>query len=550
LVLDKLKKRETPYWVWLLGLLPWVWVVPLNQYFWDDWKNAPFTGFQELNTRWAGGAKHFLNPIIYFALTPFGPWVFHSVMILANLVAAVSLRTVAAHIPKLSTSVRNWIGPIFLVLPVFHARFSVAVLEYSLALAALLLAWAISLSSVSARTWIISTIVLIYAIGVPSLGVLFPLAWIHVASCGGRNGLHNSRLRLYAMHSQFLVIPLVYAGLFSVVLNSESYYKVSGGALIEFVRGLVSLCLVAGLVLVFLSWQRSEVFSRWKLPALMLLIAYFGFFPYFATGYNPLSDFLPWRMRPQVIADLKKSLVWSTGVLSMVACLGTPWVRRNVRELRDRGGYLATAPPLAFGVLAICFGPMDWESRHWLVAWPSLSFVIALAVSILARDRERELLRSAFIILFSATAVISSEYLADALKQRAISQAAAQAVEAPRFVRFLEERRKIIVVLETNSTANLNARYRNYRPFEWWGLFATGLGVSPWDVQILEQQDLEFWQRSSCEKPQPAVLVRPEVRTSRLEALLRMEVEVDLNATNSELCEGVVLQGWPRTKLP
>ncbi|NDE66945.1 MAG: hypothetical protein EB062_02480, partial [Actinobacteria bacterium] len=68
--------NRAPMWSWMIGVLLWAWIIPFNQWFWDDWLTAPLTGWGEQVIRWEGGAKHYLNPVVYFLLVPIGPWSF------------------------------------------------------------------------------------------------------------------------------------------------------------------------------------------------------------------------------------------------------------------------------------------------------------------------------------------------------------------------------------------------------------------------------------------------------------------------------------------
>jgi len=61
-----LKISVQKYFPWMLALLPWIWIIPFNQYFWDDWAIAENLGWQDQIEYWSSGAKHFGNPVVFF----------------------------------------------------------------------------------------------------------------------------------------------------------------------------------------------------------------------------------------------------------------------------------------------------------------------------------------------------------------------------------------------------------------------------------------------------------------------------------------------------
>jgi ABC-type Co2+ transport system permease subunit len=205
----------------VLSLLPWIWIIPANQYFWDDWAIAANLGLQDQIKYWGSAAKHFGNPVIYFFLLPIGPWIFHTLIIVASILGALSLSRIASQIPIANQLCVQWCGPLFLVMPVFHARFSIATLEYSLALAALLSAWALLVNRNTLLTKISAVTLLIYAIGVPSLAIVFPFIWIHVTwlNISSKNLRDSIAVGIRGLY--VLAIPALFSIWFMRLINTE-----------------------------------------------------------------------------------------------------------------------------------------------------------------------------------------------------------------------------------------------------------------------------------------------------------------------------------------
>ncbi|NDC46283.1 MAG: hypothetical protein EBZ68_01760 [Actinobacteria bacterium] len=539
--------NRAPMWSWMIGVLLWAWIIPFNQWFWDDWLTAPLTGWGEQVIRWEGGAKHYLNPVVYFLLVPIGPWSFQLLILLSSAITAVALSRIMRKAPGISPEIASWTGPFCLVLPVFHARFSAAVLEYSICLAAMLLAWSILLETSKSRRWLLSLPLLIYAIGVPSLALLVPVAWVHLTYHDrlptGKTWQLRSALRYWPLG----VTPLAYAAIFQYLLNSKSRYQISVGALLEFTRGLLVLLVCAGITFLFVRSRQGQIPRRWYWAVGLTLGAYIAFFPYFAVGYNPLADFLPWRMREGLTSSALSQL---TLVLILLALAGAIAYIVAGRQLGSRS--LFGAAPIIlisalFGALMVVFGPMDWESRHWIIAWPFLSLLLALLVGEFKTRHQFPTFISVFVVLLMSTTMISSEYLVDIFKQDSItSQIEKELSESIRSASPSDDR--IVIVLEDDKTVNsLNARKRSYRPYEWWGLLAQGLRVEPEQLLLLTTKDIELHQTESCTRSEfNAIAIQPSVRSTRIEALIDRRVRIELNPHLMTLCSLQSADGWPR----
>lgn len=545
-LLLKREARGAPLWAWLLGLLPWIWIIPFNQYFWDDWVISSTTDFTWHTNYWiTNGAKHFANPFIYPILIRLGPWSFALVGVGLTVLGGVALSEILVRAPKPLASVSAWAGPMFLVLPIFHARFSAAVFEYLFALVCLLIGWWCLLAVLGWQRWLLGLSLLIFAIGVPSLAVLFPVLFAHLLWRQAPESL-GVLVKVAYRNIQVLLIPAIFAIVFSRVVNTKGKYKVSTGALLEFSRGLGALLIL--LVLGFLIIRRLGFENRrsWYWVSGLALLAYFGLFPYFAVGYNPLSDFLPWRMREEALDGLLSRIALTAVFLGVIAAAMLITVSRKLSRKEFISGLPTLVFVVGFGVIAVAVGPMDWESRHWLIAWPVLAVLVLALVATAQPSIHKTLVVASFAVFLASSLVISSEYLVDSLKQKAIIQAVDEQLRDV-FPTVSDSDSSYAVVVELSRDTNmLNARYRTYRPYEWWGLIAEGLKVSPSSLRVFEGGDLELQSDSTCSSPFRAIMIQPLVTTSRLDSLTRMRVGIDLNAQPVELCSLAVKSGYPR----
>lgn len=524
-----------PRWAWFLAFLPWVWVIPFNQYFWDDWSIAAQPGLDGQLSNWAGGAKHFLNPWIYAALLPWGAWVFHVITFAANGATAVSLVSVVRKTKFLDDGVRKWIGPIFLVLPVFHGRFSVATLEYSVGLATLFGAWALLLGTARIGR-LFAYPLLVFAIGVPSLALLYPLAYVHVSwSRHERSGQSLGRALLF--DSPMILIPASYSLIFRFLVDDREKYQISTGALVEFLRGLVVMALVlfTAVWILYRRYSLPQVELRWL--SFSLLASYLGLFPYYAVGYNPLSDFLPWRFREEVVNSLGLKLLLAVLVFSAIAILANRLALHLTRQRGTTAGWVTVLSSAAFSILVFVFGPMDWESRHWLVSWPFLGLSFALLPYTQRRETRWSASLAAYVVLLAGSLAISSEYLVDVLKQRSlVSQLKAEATND--FVTAVRDSNEAILLIQPTETTNsLNARFRGYRRYEWAGLVGKALQVDASQIRILDTADLtESLTEETCTDKSDAWNASPEVLSSRVNALTGFRVKTRWDVRQISLC--------------
>jgi hypothetical protein len=248
---------------WLLGLLPWVWIIPFNQYFWDDWAIAPNLGWQDQIEYWESAAKHFGNPLVYFLLLPIGPWIFHTLIIAASVLGAFSLSQVVSKIPIANELCVRWSGPLFLVIPVFHARFSIATMEYSLALTALLSAWALLVNKRTLIAKISAIALLIYAIGVPSLAIMFPFIWLHMTWLTKNPKSFRENFVNGLKSSYVLTIPGLFAIFFMKAINTEGKYRASRDGLIDWSNDFIRFFLVTAIFIALVYRFRKRHLTSW-----------------------------------------------------------------------------------------------------------------------------------------------------------------------------------------------------------------------------------------------------------------------------------------------
>lgn len=530
---------EAPVWSWLLAVLPWMVMIPLNQLFWDDWVTAPLTGWEQQLVRWEGGAKHYANPVMYFLLLPIGQWFSQSLVLVAAIIGAIAFSRVVQSTFLRGTIAANWSGPIFLAIPVFHARFSSATLEYTFALTATVCAWALLVGGASAKRQISSAVLLVYAIGVPTLAVINLVMFVHLVS--GRAGGSSSRVwtKSGLRYLHVLLIPAGYAFVFQFVLNSGGRYGFSMGATLEYLRGL--LVVSAALVLLALVIRVSRRDVRLELGQMAFAAAapYLALGSYFAVGYNPVADFLPWRARAVVIDGLPVRLMAVTLSLFVVGLISY-LIATRVASSRASISDLGLAIPMVFSTLMVVLGPMDWESRHWLVAWPALAWFFIVLLGSYSNSGQRKLVVASFFVLLFATASISSEFVVDSLKQRALGREFAVQL-GPRLADLADSGEPLVVILKTDSAAmELNARYRGYRKSEWLGLIATSLKVPYSRVEIIEL-DSDSNSTGVCSMVSPAVEIFPGVTTQWIESLVQFRVGVSLAVRDVMLCDGVIV---------
>ena len=514
--------------------MPWIWIIPANQYFWDDWAIAANLGWQDQIEYWESAAKHFGNPVIYFFLLPIGPWIFHTLIIIASILGAFSLSRIISQIPIANQLCVRWSGPLFLVTPVFHARFSIATFEYSLALAALLSAWALLVNKDTLLMKISAVMLLIYAIGVPSLAIVFPFIWIHVTWLNKSSKSLQDNIAVGIKGLYVLAIPALFSIWFTRLINTEGKYRVSRDGLIDWSNDFLRLLLGTIVFVVVIFWFKRKSLRSWLIITLTLHLIYLSLFPYFAVGYKPLYDLQPWTMqdnlRDEFLWRFTIPLILLTVVFSVVYVCSKPrgFGRFGIFE------FLLFSFVVTFGGISIGFGPMDWESRHWLVAWPTLVIFAMSLAGQANQTSQKSLFVAVFAVFLVSSVAISAEYLVDTVKQQALVNLAEE--ELDKFFQTNLTALSLIVLKTGESTEKLNARSRGYRSYEWEGIINQGLHRSSRPIDV---QSVNFFRKNlvlKCHYPIDAVLIEPEVRSSIFVALTQFKVDATFNPIIIKLC--------------
>jgi len=517
--------------MWLSALAPWIWIIPTGQLFWDDWAIASRVGLQQQIEFWDTAAKHPLNPVVYSLLLPLGVWTIHFLIALSTVAGALAIRAALKGRSFISPPVAQISPAIYLVLPIFHARFSIATLEYSLSLAAFLVSWAILRYRRGVLSEFVSLVLLVYAIGVPSLAILFPLLWCDLIVTSSATRTLRGFMRSALRFSYIPLVPACFALAFSIVIDSGDKYQPSVGAIVEFVRGAIVLGLLLSVFVIYSLWRDRQLLSRWGWTIAGAMATYGAFFPYFAVGYNPLSDFLPWRFRESAISTAPERLV------TVLLCMGVLLaLRLSYRTARTQAGPLAKSgfwltPVVLLGSALYVLGPMDWESRHWLVAWPLMTATATAYVSAAKSNVQVRLAQNVFLVLLLPTFLISGEYFVDTLKQRSLTDSIA--AEIPdQLVTNNDDISQIHVVLDLDSDSNrLNARHRGYRSYEWAGVISEGTGI-PFDrIEIHSLSSVNDPETSElkCEGDSFGLIASPTTNSSFLSSLMTWSVETRWN---------------------
>jgi hypothetical protein len=548
--------------VWLVSSLPWIWAIPANQYFWDDWAIKAQVGLADQVNLWADGAKHPLNPWIYFALLHAGPWLFQLFTFLSTLAGAWALGRIAGEGDLVPASIVPWTRLLFLVLPVYHARFSIAVFEYSLALSFLLVAWALLLSSQKRSVRSVAGLLLCYSIGVPSIALFFPILYCHLLYLFVVHRRTSSFVAVAMKNSFVLVIPVVYSLVFSMMLDSRGKYEPSVGAVVEFGRLFAILLAFGGLVIIAMRRLMPSKFISVSKAVAVGIGAYVGLLPYFAVGYNPLSDFLPWRMREDARLSMGSRLLAIMAIeIAVLAVLAVPRQRSKTAVALGGAWSLLALPAVGLAVATVVFGPMDWDSRLWLLSWPVLAIFFALVVVVAPMSHQQLVASLQVAVLLTSSIMISCEYVADALKQRALVAAVDDelrdrvdlaiqtrgslfevlmisdlAGRRENALKSLARYEAIVIINMTPTSQNINARFRGYRGYEWAGLLGEGLGRDPRALYVLDGANVPRRPNSKCETEIPAILVAPTVKSSRTEVLLGRSAHVAWNSDTTTVC--------------
>ena len=403
-----------------------------------------------------------------------------------------------------------------------------------MALAALLSAWALLVNKDTLLMKISAVMLLIYAIGVPSLAIVFPFIWIHVTWLNKSSKSLRDNIVVGIRGLYVLAIPALFSIWFMRLINTEGKYRVSRDGLIDWSNDFLRLLLGTIVFVVVIFRFKRKSLRSWLIIALTLHLIYLSLFPYFAVGYKPLYDLQPWTMqdnlRDEFLWRFTIPLILLTVVFSVVYVCSKPWGfgRFGIFE------FLLFSFVVMFGAISIGFGPMDWESRHWLVAWPTLVLFAMSLASQANQTSQKSLFVAIFAVFLISSVAISAEYFVDTAKQQALVNLAEE--ELDKFFQTNLTNSSLIVLKTGESTEKLNARSRNYRSYEWEGIISQGLNRSSRPIVV---QSVNFFQRNlvlKCHYPIDTVLIEPKVMSSIIVALTQFKVDVTFNPILIKLC--------------
>jgi hypothetical protein len=550
-VIPSILKRKisgAPSWAWLLGLVPWVWVIPMNQRFWDDWMFVTPKDFDWHLRYWlTEGAKHYLDPFVMPAIYGVGLWFIHGLTLVCTCVMAWYFSKVFQKLCWFPQESLAWFGPLFMVIPVNHARLSGATFEYTASLALASAAWFLLLNHRGILAHLSAGLLLALAVGVPSTAVLFPFIFVSTVLVHSRTEAKRLAPREFFRYSYVLVIPLAYSVIYSRLLNSSAKYRVSLGGIKAFLLGFLGILALVVIVLAIVLLQTRRISQPIWAATLALLTCYVCLLPYLAVGINPLASFLPWRLGDEALNGLATRTLTSFVILSLIVLL-LEWIQLA----RTNGGsqeshWLALVLFAGLCLVVITFGPRDWESRHWLVAWPLIVVVVLLLVTVVAPKSQQVLAQKVFLVALLATSLISSEYYVDSLKQKSLVGAVRRELLPLAANNQIMTDPLIVIVEGTPTSRNLDARARFYRSHEWWGIVTIGLASERINLWVLERDDLAQGDETGCAQPYSAVKLFPRVNTSKWEALAQGSVDVTLTPqVVDRVCVSTIRAGWPR----
>lgn len=507
----------------------------MNSYFFDDWGTAPLRGWHDHVERWQGLGKHYLNPLMYFLLTPFGPWIFHVLMIISIFVIATSLSSIVSKTQLLSVGLRKWVGPMCLAMPVFDARFASSVLEYCFGLAALLSSWRLFISPRSKAKELLALALLVYAVGVPSLAILFVPLWLHVTMRESSNHGSKGRISTGIRYSTILMVPIVFVPIFQAFVNSSGRFGPALGGVGTFLRGLLVLLILAGIGLTILWYRQRSSFHAWLITAGLGIAAYCGFFPYYAVGYSPFNHLFLWRNnRPESWMSFVAVPVGAFILLLVWLLVTLKLTRREFPKVLV-GGLPVMVFVISFGTSAYALAPPGWESRQYLIFWPLITVFLLGLIAAVGKAYQQALAAASFVVLLVATLGVASEWFVDSIVQKSIAKAVSEDLNpVPAEVPGISY---VIIIEQTARYTELSVRGRGSDAAEWRGLIARGLNIEPFSMRLLHPEDFKRQMTRKCAEPIAATYFRPEALSSRVEALTRFQVSFRLNPRTVYVCD-------------
>lgn len=503
----------------VLYTISWGWsFFFLETFFWDDWAFFYDKTPAEHAALWAGEEKHFINPFLNPLLIQFGQWPFRVLIFLFMFGAGVCIFGIVKKSGFFSLSECKLLALIFILLPINPARYSVQTFEYSMSYFFFFLGWYLLVCSHTRLLRMLVPVCLILAVGTPSflffciLPVLDSLARVRPRS-------RSEMTRWILSHTDILILPIAFVIWFRYAQGESEKYGISKfGSLNSLVSGAI-LIGVAGYVL-RKNWSSDQVKRVAVVLTSGVALVWLATVPYWIIGYNPIQEWVPgiFNIRPRDLLAPSKNVAQIVGIGLTVLAI---FVISRAR-IRNKGVLVFVLIVGVFLFSNYQFGPMDWDTRLQLL-WPLGLAVTVIGVLSAVPFRFQRICRISLLTgLVVTSALISAEYYVDSLKQNALIESIGQIDNLPELAQ---------IVIYENGT-KLNARSRNYRGYEWTGIVNSAFPDHNGELQVVTAADIDEF---SCPLLENAVLLLPNITSSRFGALLSGKVEVNIEVKVNDI---------------
>jgi len=308
----------------VLYTLSWGWsLLRPNTLYWDDWEvyfDKPLSnGIKTLDEMgrapWGG--------LIEFLLLHIGVWAVTVATFLVFLASSLLVFGILRHRLIIESSVARMIVLLFLILPVNHARISVAIFDYTTSNFLFYLGWFVLVQFKSLKGFVLACVILFLSFKTHSFLFFVLLPFLHFC------WLNKVRLldfkKLSGAHLQVVIIaalPVIYVFARSVFWPpSESWQDYQQPTSAGLLTGLWPV-LIGLVALSAIGWREMKQ-KRTHLGLILLIVGFLitalALFPYFAgelyVGYAGRPAYLTvfefradWRSRHQLLMPLGLSL--------------------------------------------------------------------------------------------------------------------------------------------------------------------------------------------------------------------------------------------------
>jgi hypothetical protein len=401
-----------------------------NSIFWDDWLiylAAPETTIQIFTQQ--AGTLFYLEGYMHLTMMQLGPWAYKLFTLISMFCVGMLFNNILERHSQLSSEARFYIVLLFLVLPFNIARVALIDFRYTISYFLFFLAW-----SQIDRTRALALILFFWSFNTNSLLVFYALPIIEMFYRNGAFASIRSTFQFVIRRLDFLLLPFVYffikISFFSpsgdYIGYNEDYRFQNIGIAVQ--QQLTELWSIVSTQFLHLFQMEFGALTNLALILLLTLITY--------------TLIVKRNFQTDGQGSFSYHLLF-LGIFSTLLALFPYWI-------------VGATPTFA-----------DWGSRHQLLMPLGVSLIFVALVS--------KFKRKARIVVLSAVVAISlacniSSYLSlfvDWQKQSQIIQWGASNTEI----------RKAGLVVIQDYTMDLNALFgRNYRFYEWNGLFKNALG--------------------------------------------------------------------------